>query len=293
MTLRAKISSKFTPRVAPNPSKSNKEIAKHIPVTIEKAPPPPSLLAKSKKEANVILKYFQNNKTSAEPKKPNRSYTQISKQTVNTSEILKIKESFPTLNAKKIDQINNIVKGNPNLKPHIQMTTKGPSRKQIIVSMSIKNNNTFMRNPATHMVNINRLLKNTKSEVLADYIHSDPLGISVITNKVSLQSNLQIIDQYVENSEDINVLQVDEPQLSQSKSYLKIIGIPYFSHGNSQDCLTSSDVKTVLKQNQIFNNIKLASKLRVIKVSPKSDMFIIWIDIWDVQSGSKAKDLIN
>ena len=63
-TLRAKISSKFTPRVVLNLSKSNKEVAKHIPVTIERALPPPSLLAKLKKEVNVILKYFQSNKTS-------------------------------------------------------------------------------------------------------------------------------------------------------------------------------------------------------------------------------------
>jgi len=194
-----------------NPSKSNKEITKHVLVTIEKALLPPFLLAKLKKEVNVILKYFQNNKISAEPEKPNRLYAQISKQTANTSEILKIKELFPTLNAKKIDQINNIVKGNPNLKHCIQMTMKGPSRKQIIGTMSIENNNTFMRNLATHVVNINRLLRNAKSKVLVDYIHSDPLRISVITNKVSLQSNLQITDQYVKNSKDINALQVDEP----------------------------------------------------------------------------------
>jgi len=49
----------------------------------------------------------------------------------------------------------------------------------------------------------------------------------------------------------------------------------------------------ILKQNQIFNNITLASRPRVIKVSPKSDMSIIWIDIWDVQSSSKATMLIN
>ena len=41
MTLRVKISSKFTPRITSNPSKNNKEIAKHILVTIEKIPPPP------------------------------------------------------------------------------------------------------------------------------------------------------------------------------------------------------------------------------------------------------------
>jgi len=37
----------------------------------------------------------------------------------------------------------------------------------------------------------------------------------------------------------------------------------------------------------------LVSKSRVIKVSPKLDMAVIWIDIWDVQSSSKAKSLIN
>jgi len=55
----------------------------------------------------------------------------------------------------------------------------------------------------------------------------------------------------------------------------------------------SNDVETILKQNHIFNNISLASRLRIIKVSPKSDISIVWIDIWGVQSSSNAKMLIN
>jgi len=74
---------------------------------------------------------------------------------------------------------------------------------------------------------------------------------------------------------------------------LKIISIPYFPHDNTQDRLTSSDVESIIKQNQIFDNITLASKPQVMKVLLKSDMSIIWIDIWDVQSGSRAKGLIN
>ena len=147
--------------------------------------------------------------------------------------MLEIKEAFPALNMKKIDQISNIVKDNLKPKPHIQMTTKGLFRKQVIITMSSENNNIFMKNLTIHMANINRLLRNAKSEILVDYICSDLLGISVITNKVSLQSDLQIINQYVKNSEDINTLQVDKSCLFQSKSYLKIISIPYFSHNNS------------------------------------------------------------
>ena len=58
-TLKSKISSKFTPRTIPTNGNNKKEIAKLVPVTINKAPSLPPLLAKSKKEINVISKYFQ------------------------------------------------------------------------------------------------------------------------------------------------------------------------------------------------------------------------------------------
>ena len=125
------------------------------------------------------------------------------------------------------------------------------------------------------MANINRLLRNAKSDVLVDYMHSDNTGIMVITNKVAQQSDMSIINQYVKNSNDINSLQVEEPCLPKSKSYLKIIGIPYYPHANSQEKLTSNNIKTILKKNHIFDNISLVSKLRVIKVSLKSDMAIV------------------
>jgi len=78
-TLRAKISSKFTPRVMPNKNNNKKEIAKLVPVSIKKAPHPPSLLlAKSKTEINTISKYFKGNKTTTNSTKPTKSYAQAS-----------------------------------------------------------------------------------------------------------------------------------------------------------------------------------------------------------------------
>ena len=50
------------------------------------------------------------------------------------------------------------------------MIIKGSSRKQVIIPMSCDNNNTFMKNSFLYVTNINRQLKNTKSEVLVDYI---------------------------------------------------------------------------------------------------------------------------
>jgi len=203
----------------------------------------------------------------------------VSRQSPSTSDVLKIKESFLALNASQINRVNNIVKENPKPKMHIQMTMKGPSRKQIIVPMSGNNSVAFSKNSSAHVSNLNRLLRNAKIEVIVDFIRSDPIGLVITTNKVVVQSDLQIIDQYMKKSDDINELQVKEPRLPQSKSYLKITGILYFPNGKSQEHLNVSNVESALKQNHIFNDIKLVSKPRVIKVLPKSDMSIIWIDI--------------
>ena len=144
------------------------------------------------------------------------------------------------------------------------MTTKGLLRKHIIIPMSNDNNAKFMKNSLVHVANINRALRNIKSEVLTDFICSDPLGIMVVTNKVSMQSDLQIIEKYIKNLDDIDALQVEVPCLPQSKSFLKIIGISYFLYGNYQDCLTSNNVKTLIKQNQIFDNITFMSRVLTV-----------------------------
>ena len=105
---------------------------------------------------------------------------------------------------------------------------------------------------------------------------------------------MSIINNYVKNSNDVNSLQVEDARLPMSKSYLKIIRIPYYPYSdNCQTKLSSNDIKNILKQNHIFDNISLTSKPRVIKVSLKSDIALVWIDIWDVQSSKNAKMLIN
>jgi len=153
----------------------------------------------------------------------------------------------------------------------------------------------FIKNSLIHATNLNRKMRNTKSEVLVDFIHSDLLRITVVTNKVSLNSDLLIIEKYVKNLKNIDSTQVKSPQLPQSKSYLKIIDISYYHHRscNSQECLSLNDIEAIIKQNQISDNITLTSKPWVIKVSPKSDMAIVWIDVWDAQSSAKTKGLVN
>ena len=108
-TLRAKVSLKFTPRTIPPNNVNKKEIVKLVLVTINKVPPPPPLLAKTRKEVNTISKYFNPKESTVNSSTPSnnvnsgKSYAQASKISVNTSDVLKIKKTFPSLNAQKID----------------------------------------------------------------------------------------------------------------------------------------------------------------------------------------------
>jgi len=138
------------------------------------------------------------------------------------------------------------------------------------------------------------MLKNIKSKVIIDYICTETTGITVILNTVASQSDLLVMERYgyVKNIDSIISDKVQISRLSQSKSYLKITEIPYYVDSTNLPT-TLDDIRVIIKLNHIFNDFMLTSKPRVIKASSKSDITIIWIDIWDVQSGKNGKILIN
>jgi len=71
---------------------------------------------------------------------------------------------------------------------------------------------------------------------------------------------------------------------------MKITGLPYKIN---QDVISPDFIEGVLKETHLFKGVVLASKPCVIKASPKSDVAVVWVDIWDSQSGSSAKNIIN
>jgi len=50
------------------------------------------------------------------------------------------------------------------------MTMKEPSRKQVIVPVNSENTRKFMKDVSFHITNINRVLKNIKLDITADFI---------------------------------------------------------------------------------------------------------------------------
>ena len=154
------------------------------------------------------------------------------------------------------------------------MTTKGPSHKQVIVLMNNDLGKIFVKDAANHVTNINCSLKSIKSNVCTDFISADDKGIIISTNGIASNSDLQEIKKYIKNSLQTSNNSIATPRLPQSKSYLKIVGIPYYVD-KSNTHISLEDIEHTLKNSHIFNNIVLASKPRIIKVSPKLDMAII------------------
>ena len=55
-------------------------------------------------------------------------------------------------------------------KSKVNMTTRGPSRKQIIIPMAKLNAELIVNSAYQYVVNINKYLKNIKSDIITDFI---------------------------------------------------------------------------------------------------------------------------
>jgi len=109
-------------------------------------------------------------------------------------------------------------------------------------------------------------------------------------SKLASSSDLTTIEKYIKNINNITLDSIESPCLSKFKLYLKIIRLPH-SMGNS--IITPDFVKGVFKKTHFFKDVLLASKPQIIKAFPKSDMAVVWVDIWDFQSSSSTKNIIK
>ncbi len=84
------------------------------------------------------------------------------------------------------------------------MTTKEPSRKQVIISISNNNKAKFMEFSSLYITNLNRNLKNIKSDILTGFVYINQADITIVTNKVALSLDLQTIEKYIKNANYID-----------------------------------------------------------------------------------------
>jgi len=167
-SFRQKVLLKFTSKLNPVNTSNKGEKKADKPASFKKLSSP--ILAKLPKEVNEILKFFKKNNPTSEKKDTKKLYTQALSSSINTSEVFKIKETFPNLQTKKIENIQKIINNEGKPKLRINMMTKSLSYKQIIIPMSNNNKIKFIEESNAHITNINRALKNIKSGVMADFV---------------------------------------------------------------------------------------------------------------------------
>jgi len=202
-----------------------------------------------------------------------------------------VKEVFPALSADEVEKILKAKNSGKGMKkPKINMMTREQSRKEVIIPMTKANAELIINSAHIHVSNINKCLKNSKSDTFADFIQFNTNRIIIATNKPTSNLNLSSIKKYLKNVQNINPDSIKSPCLPKSKSYMKIVRLPYSSE---LGVMTPDIIEGVLKESHLFKNVILASKPHVIKALPKSNKAVVWVDIWNSQSSSCVKNIIN
>ena len=87
--------------------------------------------------------------------------------------ILKLKDNFPNLLFKKIEDIYRTINDTGKMKPYINITTKDFSYKQIIIFIENYNINKFIKTSGKYIANFSYSLKGIKSDTIINFICSN------------------------------------------------------------------------------------------------------------------------
>jgi len=131
-----------------------------------------------------------------------KSYVQTSK--ISIKDIIHIKNMFSTILLKNIIEINNIINKSGIVKPKTKMTTKESSRKQVIILISEDNVKIIRSNANFYINSVDKLLKETNSNIIVDFIHIEKLSIIITTNQIASSHDMSIIKNILKESENIN-----------------------------------------------------------------------------------------
>ena len=114
-----------------------------------------------------------NEKKALKPMITKKSYVQAFKANILLSieDVIQVKEVFPTLSADKVRKMLKAKNsGGSTKKPKINMMTRGQSRREVIILMTKANAELIVNSAYIHISNVNKCLKNSKSDTFADFI---------------------------------------------------------------------------------------------------------------------------
>ncbi|KAF9440553.1 hypothetical protein P691DRAFT_687311 [Macrolepiota fuliginosa MF-IS2] len=180
------------------------------------------------------------------------------------------------------------------------MTTTGPNRRQVVV--------TFEPNAAgdnvapdrtTLLADINQHLLAAQSQARVESGRMGYGGWILVTTTVASQADLEVIR--------LGFKAASLPGMKfylrfpQSKSYLKVIDIPFFKtlpyasinaegvmEHHPATYIVEGDVWAAFAWSPLAPHLNLVDKPRIVCTSRASDMCTAWFKIWDSQQGTSA-----
>jgi len=169
----------------------------------------------------------------------------------------------------------------PSVSRTLKMTTQGPTRHQVLIPLAPAAAEVVVANAASAVESCNKGLVSTRSKLRVESVCKAWDSVSMSTSSIASVAELEVIKQWLKKTASLaglgEVTEI-EPHLPQSKSFLKVLGIPYWDSKTSLP-ITPAQVAKALSSSLLFGSITLASTPHIMKASPSSDMSVIWIDI--------------
>jgi len=140
----------------------------------------------------------------------------------NIEDVLRVKETFPSLSADEVGKILKVKNSSESKKKlKLSMMTRGPSRKEVIIPIAKLNAELIVKSAHIHITNLNECLKNSKADIIADFICMSNNGIIITTNCPTSLSELSRIEDFLKKIDNINLDSIKGPCCCSNHSSLK------------------------------------------------------------------------
>ncbi|KAK1226715.1 hypothetical protein PQX77_010298 [Marasmius sp. AFHP31] len=215
----------------------------------------------------------------------------------SANSIVALARSNPSAPASRIIQASAVVEGKGrsarNTRATPSYTSSGPSRKQVLVSfprggeMPSLNLSLVTATVGAALQNRGRSLKVLSTKPVYD-------SWSMSTSAVATTPEVEIIEARIKEmvpSEFRNSLWVGLPT---STSYLKVLDVPYYSTRGDRSAVTAEEVIEQFRSSPLREDLGcISGKPRVVHNSNKSTTAMVYFNVFDSQTGTRAKRLID
>ena len=167
---------------------------------------------------------------------------------------------------------------------------KGPNRRQILVSFegNVPDVNLI------HLVeDVNRGLASDRFGVRVLSANRAYQGFTLATSTVPTPAEVDLVRAWIFHS----IPDADDLKawvgLPTSTSYLKIVDVPYFVDNFTKVPTKPEEVRRDMESSPLSEHFTLTGPPRVVRNSPASTTAMVFFNVWDSQTGARARKLMN